>query len=148
MYSGTNSLSGYDIGSTSAPGGAGNSCGLIVRYTFGGATYASFGGAIGNQIANSEGRGFFLGNKLGANITEIWWARAGETFVSQRTTFSQTFVRNAVNIYLAQNNPLIAGVYGGKRFQYVDFGNGLTAQQIQTHRNLVQALQQSLSRAV
>ena len=149
LYSGTNSNGAhYDISNSSGGSGTGTTCTLIARY-FLGPAYVAFGGSALASPINNEGRGFFLGNR-NSGTSELWWARAGETSVSRQINTAQTWTRNNSSLYLSANNqpPGVPGLFSNKRLQFVHFGDTLTVLEIQIFRNLIQALQQSLSRAV
>jgi len=152
FYSGTNSNVGlpFDIGNSSGAIGTGNVCCLITRYSSNRA-FAAFGGptTLAASAANTESRGLFMTNRNSGN-TEMWWCRAAESQMTLAINSAETWTRNNLNLFISTNNG--AGspdgtLFSNKRVQFVHFGDTLTAAEIQIHRNLVQALQQSLGRA-
>jgi hypothetical protein len=150
FYSGTNSNAGlpYDIGNSSGGNGLGNACCLITRYNSNRA-FAAYGGGTSNFVVNLEGRGLFMTNRNSGN-TELWWCRAAEAEMRRQINVAETWTRNNLNLFISGNNgagSVDPTLYSNKRVQFVQFGDTFTAQEIQIHRNLVQALQQSLSRA-
>jgi hypothetical protein len=152
FYSGTNVNTGlpYDIGNSSGATGTGNSCALVTRYPVSiGRAYAAFGSATSLFVANTDSRGLFLNNRNSGN-TEMWWCRAGESEMTRQINAAETWNRNNLNLFISSNNgggTVDPTLCSNKRVQFVHFGDTLTALEIQIHRNLIQALQQSLSRA-